>query len=341
MLFADQAKAWDPSTYDFVSPYLVLDEQWNPELGDGAPATPIRLTAVVFPQDALGSSGSPLNSDQQKQVNRYVVGRQNAGCFVYRNGRLIRWGDNLDGTLTKDEYNLRVRMDLTDEHDDVLHVDVTKQRLEIDDELHSRLKRILDEPKSISKLVMRKCSELLKKPRGTEGAAFTELSGKVPEDDPQEMASGAPSAEVLSRKQEQATEAGEITDAVAPDPNSTQDADNNDPSAQGFAKIRYGKGVYYGHLWTPYRDAKEGVFVCVNTDHPFYTEYMADLADNSPERVLLEALVFAAGVGQVNTVSNLDEVEVDQIKAVFTRFHANLGTYLASFTSENVNLLNK
>ncbi len=337
ILFRDQAKAWDPEGYDYVSPYLLLEEEWKPDLGDGKTIPPIRLAAVAFPQDKLGKPGSPLNLDQQKVVRTYQVGRANAGCFIYRNGRLIRWGDGLEGILTKDEFNLRVRMDLTEEHDDVLHVDVTKQRLEIDDELLARLRRILDDSKTSAKVAMKKCSEYMKKPTGSEGAAFSELSANVTEDDPEEMASGAPPEEVLERQQEQTEEAEkikEITSGVSGIADVSVELGDSP-----FAKIRYTTEVEYKHLWTPYRDAKEGVFVCINTHHPFYTEFMADLADNSPERLLLEALIFAAGVGQVNTVGNLHEVELDDIKRVFSRFHNNCGTYLADFTSENINIL--
>lgn len=341
ILFRDQAKAWDPEEYDYVSPYLLLDEDWSPDLGDGKTIPPIRLAAVALPQDKLGNSGSPLSPEQQKAVKRYQVSRANAGCFIYRNGRLIRWGDSLEGILTKDEFNLRVRMDLTEEHDDVLHVDVTKQRLEIDDELLARLKRILDDSKTSAKVVMKKCFEYMKKPTGSEGFAFSELSANVPEDDPEEMASGIPPDEVLQRQQAQAEEAEKIkkitTEGVDPGATDTPAKLGSSP----FAKVRYTTEVEYKHLWTPYRDAKEGVFVCINKHHPFYTEFMADLADNSPERLLLEALVFAAGVGQINTVGNLNEVELDDIKTVFSRFHNNCGSYLADFTGENINLLDK
>lgn len=339
ILFRDKAKPWDPEEYDFVNPYLLFDEEWKPELGDGKTIPPIPITAVAFPQDKLGSTSSPLSPEQQRAVKQYQVSRANAGCFIYRNGRLIRWGDGLEGILTKDEFNLRVRMDLTEEHDDILHVDVTKQRLEIDDELLARLKRILDDSKTSAKVIMKKCTEFMKKPSGTEGAAFSEISANVPEDDPNEMASGTPPQEVLDRQQSQAEEAEKIIEATVGE--ETSDGGSAKLGKAPFAKVRYTGEVEYGNLWTPYRDAKEGVFVCVNTYHPFYTEFMADLADNSPERLLLEALIFAAGVGQINTVGNLHEVDLDDIKTVFGRFHSNCGAYLASFTSENINLLEK
>ena len=339
ILFRDKAKAWDPDKYDYVSPYLLLDEEWKPEVGDGKTIPPIHLTAVALPQDKLGGASSPLSPEQQKIVKQYQISRANAGCFIYRNGRLIRWGDGLEGILTKDEYNLRIRMDLTEEHDDVLHVDVTKQRLEIDDELLARLKRILDESKTAAKVVMKKCSEFMKKPTGKEGSAFSELLANVPEDDPEEMASGTPPDEVLQRQQAQATEAKKINDAIEPDKDKNASSDSVGLGESVFAKVRYTDEVEYKHLWTPFRDAKEGVFVCINTLHPFYTEFMRDLADNSSERILLEALIFAAGVGQINTVGNLYDVDLDEIKRVFNRFHSNCGAYLAEFTTENINLL--
>lgn len=337
ILFRDQAKAWDPENYDYVSPYLLLNEEWKPDLGDGKSISPIFLSAVAFPQDQLGNPNSPLSPDDQKKVKKYQVSRANSGCFIYRNGRLIRWGDGLEGILTKDEFNLRVRMDLTEDHDDVLHVDVTKQRLEIDDELLARLKRILDDSKSSAKVVMKKCSEYMKKPTGSEGAAFSELSANVPEDDPAEMANGTPTTEVLERQKTQAEEAEIIKETI-------DISAEDEPVKLGdspFAKVRYTTEVEYSHLWTPYRDAKEGVFVCINMHHPFYIEFMADLADNSPERLLLEALIFSSAVGQVNTIGNLYEVELEDIKTVFNRFHINCGSYLANFTSENINLLDK
>ncbi|CAN7467738.1 ATP-binding protein [Paraburkholderia hospita] len=341
ILFRDgplPVKGWDPETYDFVSPYLLLDDDWTPDLGDGKDVPTIRLSAVAFPRDSMGKPGSPLSPMEQKFVKGYQISRANAGCFIYRNGRLIRWADDL-GFLTKDEYNIRIRMDLTEEHDDVLHVDVTKQRLEIDDELLARLKRILDDPRATAKLIMKKCSERLKKPTGSEGAAFTELSANVAEDDPEELASGEPTEEVLERQQAQAVEAQAITASTT----TTGGAAPSDlvSTVAAFAKVRYTSDVAYQHLWAPYRDAKQGVFVCINTNHPFYIEFMAALADNASERLLLESLIFAAAVAEINTVGNLYDVEIDLIKSVFSRFHKNCGQYLANFTSENINLLNE
>lgn len=339
MLFIDgplPAKAWDPDTYDYASPYLLFDDEWKPELPDGKTIAPIRIVAVAFPQDSLGKPNSPHPLELQKIIKQYQVSRDNAGCFIYRNGRLIRWGDNL-GFLGKDEFNIRIRMDLTEEHDDVLHVDVTKQRLEIDDELLGRLKRILEDPRATAKLIMKKCSEFMKTPTGNEGAAFTDMSANVAEDDPEEMASGEPPPEVLERQQAQAQEAASIDAATKP-----ASGDSSASTRVGdapFAKVRYTDQVEYQHLWTPYRDAIQGVFVCINTAHPFYTEFMKELVDNGPERLLLEALIFAAGVAEINTIGNLYEVEIDTIKSVFSRFHKNNGSYLANFTSENINTL--
>ncbi|ROR02459.1 histidine kinase/DNA gyrase B/HSP90-like ATPase [Delftia acidovorans] len=327
-------KTWDPATYDYTSPYILLDESWKPDLGDGKTTPPIKLKVVAFPQDALSNSNSPLPPADKEIVKSYKVGRPNAGFFIYRNERLIRWGDML-GILGKDEFNIRIRMDITEEHDDVLHVDVTKQRFEIDDELLARLRRIVDEPRSIAKSIMKLCHELLKKPLGREGEKFSDLSENVTEDDPEEMARGTPPTEVLERQQQQAEEAEAVKRATDP---------KNDEAGvlQGsvsFSKVRYTSEVHYSRLWTAYRDAKEGVFVCINTAHPFYTEFMRDLADNSPSRVLLETLIFGCGVAEINTMGNLYDIEIEIIKSVFERFHKNCATYLANFTSENINLI--
>lgn len=331
---SQQHKTWDPETYDYVSPYLLLDEPWSPNLGDGKSTPSINLKIVAFPQDALGNSKSPLSPTQKNTVKSYKVGRPNAGFFIYRNERLIRWGDTLD-ILSKDEYNIRIRMDITEEHDDVLHVDVTKQRFEIDDELLARLRRIIDEPRTTAKAIMKKCHELLKQPSGHDGEKFSDLSANVVEDDPEEMASGTPPQQVLDRQQTQAAEAGVIS-------SKTDSGISNSSISLGesaFLKVRYTSEVHYNRLWAAYRDAKEGVFVCINTAHPFYIEFMRELADNSPPRILLETLIFGSAVAEINTVSNLYDVEVEIIKSVFERFHKNCAAYLANFTTENINLI--
>lgn len=326
------SKTWDPDSYDFVSPYLLLDEPWKPDLGDGKTTPPIQLKIVAFPQDSLSKTKSPLSPEDKEIVRGYKISRDNAGFFIYRNERLIRWGDSL-GILSKDEYNLRIRVDITEEHDDVLHVDVTKQRFEIDDELLARLKRIIDDPRSTAKAIMKKCQELLKQPTGREGEKFSDLSANVAEDDPEEMARGTPPAQVLERQQQQATEANAVQSTAETQSGATQ------LGSSTFAKVRYSGDVDYSRLWAAYRDAKDGVFVCINTTHPFYTEFMRDLVDNAPSRVLLETLIFGCAVAEINTVGNLYDIDIEIIKSVFERFHKNCAAYLANFTSENINLV--
>ncbi|MDD3577092.1 MAG: ATP-binding protein [Halothiobacillus sp.] len=72
-------KTWDPATYDFVSPYLLFDEQWKPDLADGKKIPPIHLKVVAFPQDSLGKANSPLSPGDREVVKKYEVSRKNSG----------------------------------------------------------------------------------------------------------------------------------------------------------------------------------------------------------------------------------------------------------------------
>jgi hypothetical protein len=143
MLFMDSLdfkENYNPDSYDFVSPYLALNDPWILTDLQGHDLSPINIKAVVFPQASLAGSKSSLPNESKSKISEYEISRENKGFFIYRNGRLIRWGDDLDGIITKDDINIRIRMDLSTDHDDILHVDVTKQRLEIDDENKSKLK---------------------------------------------------------------------------------------------------------------------------------------------------------------------------------------------------------
>lgn len=340
MLFTDSLEFkehYNPDTYDYCSPYLALDEDWKIQGISGADLPAINVKAVVFPQDSMASSTSPLPQESKNLVDSYRISRENKGFFIYRNGRLIRWGDDLDGLIGKDDINIRIRMALKSEHDDVLHVDVTKQRLEIDDENLKKLKGIITKARVTAENVRKDCQKKLQAGSGKEGAAFTSTVKNVAEDDPDELAAGDTTKETQSRRQKRSEIAAQIITDLQQEIHSGPD-DNTSATTEEFRKIVYSEKVPYGHVWHPYYDAKEGIFVCINKQHPFYQEVITRMPENAAERVSLEALIFAAAVGESNVRDNLEDLTPEQLDRVFSKFHKNIGTWLNEWTSENTNI---
>ncbi|MGT2457647.1 ATP-binding protein [Cupriavidus basilensis] len=348
MLFMDHAefkRNWDPDSYDYSSPYLVLEEDWKLPAKDGKALSPIKVHAVAFPQNIMGDKASPLTPEQKSQVRSFDVSRENKGFYVYRNGRLIRWGDDLEGIVGKDDINIRLRIDLESEHDDVLHVDVTKQRLEIDDEIRNDLQKIVSKAKETASAIRDACQQLKNEPTGDEGKSFSDTTTNVPEDDPQELGTGAAPEETQRRRSARAAEAEIAIEELNEERQSAPPADGKEPSAvevsDEFRKVRYSEKIPYGQVWKPFYDAKNGVFVCINKHHPFYQEFLSRFPDNSTERVVLEALIFSVGVAESNVVDNVRDLSREALEGIFKRFHKNIDNWLGGWTEENINLNDK
>jgi len=346
MLFMDHADFkgnWDPDSYDYSSPYLTLDENWELTGRGGKALAPIKIYAVAFPQDAMGDKKSPLPPERKALVRAFEVSRENKGFYVYRNGRLIRWGDDLEGIITKDDINIRLRIDLSTEHDDVLHVDVTKQRLEIDDEIRSQLQGIVSKAKETASQIRDACQKLIAEPTGDEGKTFSDSTRNVPEDDPQELGSGAAPEETQRRRTERAAEAEAAIEKLNEE---VQEVGGTDSGAllaptDEFRKVRYSEKIPYGQVWKPFYDAKHGVFVCINKHHPFYQEFLSRFPDNSIERIVIEALIFSVGVAESNVVDNVRDITREALEGIFKRFHKNVDNWLGGWTEENINLNEK
>ncbi|QUE77473.1 ATP-binding protein [Stutzerimonas stutzeri] len=339
LLFLDEASkhtGWDPETYDFVSPYLVLDRDWDSfkdKYENDLP--PIRVKAVAFPQASMAGESSPLSSEDKQQVKAYQISRENSGFFIYRNGRLIRWGDSLEGPsgkplITKDDINVRFRFEILDEHDDILHVDVSKQRLEIDDEILGTLEKIVKQAIRTAKEIRQACQEKIKTRHG-EGETFNLTLRDVSEDDPQEADKGAPNKLTLERQQKKQREAlKELNAEEAKDP-----LKQHEDSDTSFKKIRYSDTIPARQLWKAYFDSVEGVYTYINKSHPFYEEFISRFEDGTKERLTIEALIFSAAVAENNVFNHETDIDTEKLENAFRRFHKNIDSFLVDWTYEN------
>lgn len=341
LLFLEKAAlhtAWTPDTYDYFSPYLVLNSQWDGLRDkDNAPLPPISIQAVAFPQASMADDKSPLSPEEKALVKSYGVSRENSGFFIYRNGRLIRWGDGVERPngkplVTKDDINIRIRFEIKDVHDDVLHVDVSKQRLDIDDEIVAALEQIVSGALRTAKEIRAACKDRLKQKHG-DGQHFSDSVRDVAEDDPQESGAGEPSAATITRQSEKNAEA-QKTLLLIKEEDTSAGADSEQPNA--FQKIRYSEKIPYGQVWKPYFDSIEGVFVCVNKNHPFYQQFVSRFIEGTSERLMVEALIFACALAENNVLINETATDQTILDRVFRRFHKNIDQFLSEWTWENL-----
>jgi hypothetical protein len=327
---------WTADSYDFFSPYLVLNEDWNSLRDkDNNPLPPIKIQAVAFPQASMADEKSPLTPEQKLLVKSYSVSRENSGFFIYRNGRLIRWGDGLERPngkplITKDDINIRIRFEIQDIHDDILHVDVSKQRLEIDDEIMVGLETIVSRALKIAKEIRAECKEKVKIKKG-EGQTFSQSVVDVAEDDPQQQGTGELDPETLNRQNKKNDEAQSALNSIKQENKSL----GAEQETEIFQKIRYSNKIPFGQVWKPYYDSKEGVFVCINKNHPFYEEHINLFDEGSKERLTAEAIIFAVGLAESNVYTYETKADPALLDRIFRRFHNNINQFLQDWTWEN------
>lgn len=341
LLFLEEAilhTDWNPKTYDFVAPYLVLDELWDAfkDKNDN-PLSKIRIQAVAFPQAALADSRSPLSPDDKEKIKSYRISRENSGFFIYRNGRLIRWGDSLGRPngkplIGKDEINLRFKFEILTEHDDILHVDVSKQRLEIDDEILGSLEVVVSQAIRTARQIRQACQDKLKV-RHKEGESFNQTLTDITEDDPQELSKGSPNKKTLERQEQLNQQAQKKL--IELDSKKGSEDDQAATEITLFKKIRYEENYPPRQLWKSFFDSLHGAFIVVNKSHPFYEEFISRFESGTPERLSIEALMFSAGVAENNVFNHEHDIDVIKLENAFKRFHKNIDSFLADWAYEN------
>lgn len=329
----DAVPSFDPDSYDCKHPVLVVstrlglltDEAKNPE-----------LKVVIFPQDSMKDHAG-FSDEERNRIREYAVSRKNKGFFIYRNDRLIRWGDDLGGLIGKDELLFRARLALTSEHDDVMHVDVSKQRLEIPEDVSGLIEKQIQQARSIAKHVTELCKNL---PRPPEGEKFNSRNETLVPEDPEAPSTEPPKAEARQRRKELA----ESTKQTLNDAGETveQTAEQREAGAQvtPFERVRYSEKVKSVDLWAAHYDPADGVFVRINKNHSFYDTVLSQLAEDSPERQAIEAMLWTFAAAEIKALENLAELEFNAIKEVLRKFKLVVGTTLDSWCSKNQDLFN-
>ena len=348
ILFVNDAEEnFDPEKYTGALPCFAFKNEWNLATSSEGEVPPIKLEVVTFPKDGMSNNASPLSADEKLRIKSYRVSRENKGFFVYRNGRLIRWGDDLDDIVGKDLLGFRARMELTTDHDDLLHVDVSKQRLEMDDETRNNLEVLMRLPKRQSKQIFELCDDKINQGNG-EGAGFSETAADVPEEDPIAGMSPADPAmkKFRAKKREAESEASvkKVQELEKKDDGNLGDSkdDNNssDPDNE-FRKVRYSDVLPGMDLWSTQKDPIQGTFVLINRRHAFYQSILSNFDESSPSRLAIEALIFCCAIGENQTYENLTKVPEGDIQEVLRRFYVVLSYNLGEWAGGNQNLFDK
>lgn len=337
ILFLEDAhQGFNKDTYDCKRPCKVLDV--TIPLQENEPDSP-QLTVVLFPQDQL-SRCPEFSAEEKKRIRDYNVSRKNKGFFVYRNDRLIRWGDNLPGLdgkaglIGKDDLLIRAKLSIRTSHDDTLHVDVSKQRLFVPEEVLRKIERLIQIPLRNCDDIKQLCNELMK---GDEGDEFNERNKDLPVEEDEPVVGEQAKTEAKTRKnrvvqksQTSLEEAGEAPAPILPDQTVTK--------LPTFERVRYSDKVGSFVLWEMGEDPVDGPFVRINKNHSFYQTVLATFEENSPERQAVEGLIWCAAVAENKTITTFTELNVGDIERTLTKFKRLFSINLDAWASNNQDL---
>jgi len=333
-LFLDDAKpSFDPDTYDCRSPVRALSREIENPLDPSGPK--MKLEIAVFPQASMTSFAGFSEAERQR-IKEYRVGRGNHGFFFYRNGRLIVWGDHLAG-VTRNDITFRARLSFTDAHDELLHVDVSKQHLMVPEEVEETLKTLARVPLAQSRQASELCTKLIREGVGIEGEEFNRLTEVFEEEDPDEGAGSTPPPEVRRKRREALEEASKAADPEpAPGPSKGLDGEvpaeeTAEPAEPIFERVRYSTAIVGSNVAVPGYDTDYETYVRINKNHPFYQLVLNPLPPADRNRLAIESLLFAAAVAENKTIQNTANVDLEVLQAVFDKYRRTLSQNLEAW----------
>jgi Histidine kinase-, DNA gyrase B-, and HSP90-like ATPase len=339
MFWDDAYETFDPETYDGKRPCKVLNEDIdNPFDLNGEK---YKLEICLFPSSKM-QFFSQFSEEERGLIKSFDVRRKNLGFFIYRNNRLIRWGDRLldeeeTGLVGKDEFGFRARILLTSEHDELFHVDVSKQNLLIPEEVLDTLQRRVNIPRRQWKELSKICSILLKQevPGSEPGEKASTLLANFEEFDFD--ANIDPPKEKIQRNrrriQETEDKKSNSSDKSLEDEN-FQDSSN----IETFRKVRYSEKINSFDFWIAEKDTNNGTYVRINQMHAFHQLVLDNLTPSDPIRISIEGMLFCLAVAENLTIEDFSSLPYEQVIEVLNRFKRIFSQNLDSWSSKNQNL---
>lgn len=337
ILFRNEAlDGFDPDSYDCKKPVHVLskkvaileDDEKNPT-----------LEIVLFPKNELKDYAG-FTQAERDTIKSYKVSRANKGFFIYRNDRLIRWGDDLRGgedntaLVGRDHLLFRARFAITTDHDDQLHVDVSKQRLMMPDDVREKLRLMIQSALATSKIIANLCGAL---PEVEEGEEFNLRNENLVPEDSDEPDTEESVVEKRARRKRLVEKTSSVEEEFET-PSEDADITNTVDGLPPFRRVRYSEKVASVDLWSAEESPSDGVFVRINQNHAFYPTVLSRLHESGPERQAFEAIIWTLAAAENKTLTNLTDISYNVVEKVLRRFRKVFGNTLDTWCANNQDL---
>ena len=324
ILYWDRAYAsFEKENYDCKRPCKAVDEYFDNPLNPDSEK--IRLQVSIFPMDGM-KNYAYFTDKEKEEIKNYDISLKNSGFYFYRNGRLIKWGEQL---IVNRNFGFRAKISFKTAHDELFDVDVSKQHLTVSEEVEATLRTLVAVAKDQSVEIFEKCKLLLEEAKnlGDEGAEFNMKNTALEEEDDENVEEDK--KKTLQRKKKLEEVSSEL-EGEEPKQNY-----ENEEEQDGFRRVRYWSDGRSRNIWESAMDHVEGTYVLINKFHPFYDLILNKFENGSPERQSFEALFHALAVGHNQVIQKFHEADMEVVMEVLKKFERTTSNQVENWVHNN------
>lgn len=288
-----------------------------------------------------------LSQSDSEIRDKYLIGANNYGFYVYRNKRLISWATRLDGVIPYDQdyYAFRGRINFDDSADDFFNIDVKKSHITLSEEALDVILDVTREPKNKSKEAWKNAGKIVNE---IVNQSPNEIANKIVEEFEQidTLPGDQPDSEVtLERTRQIASEMqGNILKFAKlmkedqgieiPEDYEFSQAEINEAirgnESEDLSKIFRVTSVIDNLLWEPYYDTSLGGCVRINKHHRFAELIYSNNSKNQELQILFDLLMLELAQAEMYARKNIQDSTYEEVSRIVMEFRRFISEFLAS-----------
>ena len=289
---------WDPFCSKIEGTDVLLDIKQDIDLPDGTTA-PLELRAYVLPG---------INSFKTQADKEYArVSNDRQGFYVYRENRLIHYGDWM-GMFSKEPHGSLLRVFLSFDHklDEYLNVDIKKSRILMDDGLYNSIKNAISAPRREADTRYRNG---MKKNVAKQGEdAHSQSNNNIDSKAGSIEASRVKITDAAANKVEITNSQGTFTHTLS----------IRTSTKPGQYRVIPVPSIDDGLLWNPcMTDGKKGVEL--NQSHPYYLKVYQPVLDKANLVTGMDALLWALAEAELSTFNDETREQYEDMRIQVSR----------------------
>jgi len=324
-LFVDEINSDDPNlnetNWDGVSvKWLTQTVPVQLSTDPDGPTAQLEMTQLPHPP----LTGKVTELSQAECRKRYNIEAGNYGFYIYRNGRLISWADNLEGSISSNQnlYSFRGRINLGADADDAINIDVTKSRIVLSELAWDQMKAPVTEAKKKSIAAWDRAGKLF----SDNNDSTAEINTKLDEFEEDDTAADKIDESTVSPTEQKKRRARKSAITKA---SPLSAAEKKKAKEQG-QRIQFVDYLEDNMLWERGMDAEIGLIVRISKSHRLYRDLILPNQKNEALIKAVGVLFFALAKGEYETIYN-SKHEDKLVDKILKQFRESAGDRLGSY----------